>query len=65
WRDRAARAALAPAAALADDDTLAEIARRRPRSQAELAEIAGFGPLRAARFGAAVLAALAEPSPTG
>ena len=57
---RAHRAARArkeevPAYVIAPDRTLAEIAARRPRSEAELAAVPGMGPARMARFGVGML----------
>jgi ATP-dependent DNA helicase RecQ len=42
------------------DKTLAEIARSRPGSMADLAAIAGVGPAKLERYGAAVLAAVRQ-----
>ena len=45
------------------DTTLAEIAARRPANLAALADVPGVGEKKLARYGAALLAALAEPEP--
>jgi ATP-dependent DNA helicase RecQ len=40
-----------PAYVVAHDKTLLELARRRPRSLLELADVPGFGPTKIARYG--------------
>ncbi len=60
WRAEAARAAGVPAYVVFHDRTLVEIAARRPRSAAELAEVSGVGPAKLERYGAAVLAVVSE-----
>src|SRR5262245_2651401 len=56
----AARAAGVPPYVVAHDRTLAEIARERPRSAAELARIYGMGVARIERHGEAFLAVVRE-----
>ena len=55
WRSEEARRQSVPAYVILHDATLAEIARRRPRDEAELAEIPGIGDKRRERYGAALL----------
>ena len=57
WRLDAARRARLPPYVIFHDKTLAEIARTRPVSMADLAAIPGIGPAKLERYGAAVLAA--------
>jgi len=59
WRLGRARADEVPAYLVFHNATLAEIAGRRPRSLAELAEVPGVGPQKLERYGEEVLAALA------
>jgi ATP-dependent DNA helicase UvrD/PcrA len=59
WRLERARADGIPAFVVFHDSTLAEIARRAPRSMTELAGIAGVGPMKLERYGAEVLSKLA------
>jgi ATP-dependent DNA helicase RecQ len=58
WRVNCARLAKLPPYVIFHDKTLAEIARLRPESLGELAAIAGVGPTKLERYGAAVLAAI-------
>ena len=53
-----ARAEGMPPYVVASDRTLRELAEVRPRSIAQLQEIYGIGPAKAARYGAALLAVL-------
>ena len=46
------------------NSTLAEIAERRPRTIAELASVPGVGPAKLERYGAELLAALADAPAT-
>jgi len=62
WRTQTARAARVAPEAVLDDRTLEAIAAVRPRSAAELVTVPGLGPVKAARFGDALLAAL-HPHP--
>jgi ATP-dependent DNA helicase RecQ len=60
WRlDEATRANLPPYVVF-HDKTLAEIARTRPASIAELARVSGVGPAKLERYGAALLAAIVK-----
>jgi ATP-dependent DNA helicase RecQ len=58
WRLETARRDKLPPYVIFHDKTLAEIARSRPGSMADLAAIAGVGPAKLERYGAAVLAAV-------
>ncbi|MBK8480227.1 MAG: ATP-dependent DNA helicase RecQ [Proteobacteria bacterium] len=65
---RAARLELAqslsvPAYVVAHDRTLRELARQRPRDQAELLQIPGFGPQKTERFGPTFLRVIAAQAP--
>ena len=60
WRLRRARMDDVPAFHVFHNSTLEEIAGRRPRSLAELAGVPGVGPVKLARYGDEVLAALAD-----
>ena len=60
WRLIRARADEVPAYVVFHNAALEEIAARRPRSLAELAEVPGVGPAKLERYGEEVLAALAE-----
>ena len=60
WRKDAADAASVPAFVVFTDATLLAIAERRPADTAGLAAIAGVGAAKLARYGAAVLAVLAD-----
>jgi DNA helicase-2/ATP-dependent DNA helicase PcrA len=58
WRRDRARIDGIPPYVVFHDRTLAEIARRRPRSPEELATVAGVGPTKLERYAKEVLAAL-------
>jgi DNA helicase II / ATP-dependent DNA helicase PcrA len=58
WRRNRARTDGIPPYVVFHDRTLAEIARRRPRSPEELAAVAGVGPTKLERYATEVLAAL-------
>src|SRR3954447_3750393 len=60
WRRARSKADGVPAYVVFHDRTLAEIAQRQPRTEAELAEIAGVGPAKLERYAQDVLAALAS-----
>ncbi len=60
WRSERARAAGVPAHAVLGNAALDAVVTRRPRSEAELREIPGIGPLRAGRHGPEVLRIVAE-----
>jgi ATP-dependent DNA helicase RecQ len=53
-----ARSEAVPPFVVASDRTLRDIARNRPRNQAELLNIYGMGPVKAARYGAGFLAVI-------
>ena len=55
WRSRAARVSGVAPTLICSDRTLAEIARRVPRSVPELIDVPGVGPIVASRIGEAVL----------
>jgi ATP-dependent DNA helicase RecQ len=54
-----ARAQGVPAYVVAHDRTLRELAEARPRTEGELLDVPGFGPHKAAKFGAAFLRVIA------
>jgi DNA helicase-2/ATP-dependent DNA helicase PcrA len=60
WRTSAAKAANVPAYVIFHDTTLAAVAEARPRNEAELLALPGLGPVKAARYGEALLAVVAE-----
>ncbi|UDY36918.1 ATP-dependent helicase [Dermatobacter hominis] len=60
WRRDQSRAADVPAFVIFNDATLGAIAERRPRSQSQLLDVPGVGPVKAQRFGADVLRIVAE-----
>ncbi len=60
WRKAEAKAQQVPAYVIFHDATLAEIAARRPTCLETLREVPGVGESKLTRYGAAVLAALAE-----
>jgi len=62
WRLRQSRAASAPAYVIFPNTTLAAIATARPRSARALLDVPGVGPVKAERYGEAVLALVAEHS---
>jgi len=62
WRLERAKADDLPAYVVFHNATLEEIARRTPRSLAELAAVPGVGPAKLERYGEDVLAALAATS---
>ncbi|HZQ84157.1 MAG TPA: ATP-dependent DNA helicase UvrD2, partial [Acidimicrobiales bacterium] len=55
WRTSAARAANVPAYVIFHDATLAAVAQARPRTRAELLALPGLGPVKAERYGDAIL----------
>lgn len=66
WRNGRAEAEGVPSFVLFGNRHLAEIARRRPRTKAELREIRGIGDAKAARYGNDVFRILtSEPSESG
>jgi DNA helicase-2/ATP-dependent DNA helicase PcrA len=60
WRLRQSRAASAPAYVIFSNTTLAAIATARPRTTRALLAVSGVGPVKADRYGEAVLALVAE-----
>jgi DNA helicase-2/ATP-dependent DNA helicase PcrA len=60
WRLARARADEVPAFVVFSDRTLAELAARTPRTLAELAAVPGIGPAKLERYGAELLARLAD-----
>jgi DNA helicase II / ATP-dependent DNA helicase PcrA len=60
WRLGRARADEVPAYVVFNDRTLAELVARTPRTLAELAAVPGIGPAKLERYGAELLARLAE-----
>ena len=60
WRLSRARADEVPAFVVFNDRTLAELAARTPRTLAELAAVPGIGPAKLERYGAELLARIAE-----
>jgi DNA helicase-2/ATP-dependent DNA helicase PcrA len=60
WRLRQSRAASAPAYVIFPNTTLAAIATARPRTPGALLNVPGIGPVKAERYGEAVLALVAE-----
>jgi DNA helicase-2/ATP-dependent DNA helicase PcrA len=64
WRLQRAKADEIPAYVVFHNSTLAEIAERRPRTIAELASVPGVGPAKLERYGAELLAALADAPAT-
>lgn len=58
WRLGLARAESRPAFTIFDDRTLLGIATRNPTSTAELLLVRGVGPVKASRYGEAVIRAL-------
>jgi DNA helicase-2/ATP-dependent DNA helicase PcrA len=60
WRLARARADEVPAYVVFNDRTLAELVARTPRTLAELAAVPGIGPAKLERYGAELLAQLAD-----
>ncbi|HEX2849790.1 MAG TPA: ATP-dependent DNA helicase UvrD2 [Acidimicrobiales bacterium] len=60
WRSSAARAANVPAYVIFHDTTLAAVAELKPRTRDALLAIPGLGPLKAERYGEALLALVAH-----
>jgi ATP-dependent DNA helicase RecQ len=63
WRTAEARRQELPPYVIFHDATLTEVARRRPTSLAALAQIAGIGRSKLERYGAAVIAVVADDNP--
>jgi ATP-dependent DNA helicase RecQ len=55
-----ARSDAVPPFVVASDRTLRDIARLRPRTESELLEAHGMGPVKAARYGAGILSVIAQ-----
>jgi ATP-dependent DNA helicase RecQ len=64
WRADEARSQGVPAFVILHDTTIAAIARERPSDRGALAAIAGIGAAKLARYGEAILAAVAEARDT-
>jgi ATP-dependent DNA helicase RecQ len=60
WRLETARVEAVPPYVVASDRTLRDLARLRPRSLGELQQAHGIGPAKADRYGARMLAVLAD-----
>ena len=60
WRATTARATKVPAYVILHDTTLAAIAEARPSSQEELLALPGLGPVKAGRYGEALLRVVAS-----
>lgn len=60
WRRETAAAEGRAAYLILTNDTLEEIARRRPRTPEELRAVRGIGPVKLERYGEALLAIVAE-----
>jgi ATP-dependent DNA helicase RecQ len=60
WRLARAREDEVPAYVVFNDRTLAELVAREPRTLAELADVPGIGPAKLERYGAELLARLAD-----
>jgi DNA helicase-2/ATP-dependent DNA helicase PcrA len=65
WRLRQSRAANAPAYVIFPNSTLAAIAAARPASARDLLAVPGIGPVKAERYGDAVLALVTEHARVG
>ena len=63
WRLRQSRAASAPAYVIFPNTTLAAIATARPRTPSALLDVPGVGPVKADRYGEAVLVPRGGPRP--
>jgi DNA helicase-2/ATP-dependent DNA helicase PcrA len=60
WRVQRARSDGVPAFVVLHDTTVDELARRRPRSEAQLAAVPGIGPAKLERYGQEIVALLAS-----
>ncbi len=65
WRARTARATGVPAFVVFHDTTLAAVAEAKPRDRTALLALPGVGPVKAERYGDAVLAVVATSAPGG
>ena len=60
WRSSTAKASGVPAYVIFHDTTLAAVAEAKPRDRAALLALPGLGPVKAERYGEAILALVAE-----
>ena len=60
WRSATARASGVPAFVIFHDTTLAAVAEAKPRDRRSLLALPGMGPVKADRYGDALLAVVAE-----
>jgi len=65
WRAGVARASGIPAHVLLHDTTLRALASLTPRTEADLLDVPGLGPVKAQRYGPALLSMIAERAATG
>jgi len=65
WRARTARASGVPAFVVFHDTTLAAVAEARPRNRSALLALPGVGPVKAERYGDALLEVVASSAPGG
>jgi DNA helicase-2/ATP-dependent DNA helicase PcrA len=65
WRARTARATGVPAFVVFHDTTLAAVAEAKPRNRNALLALPGVGPVKAERYGEAVLQVVATSAPGG
>jgi DNA helicase-2/ATP-dependent DNA helicase PcrA len=65
WRARTARATGVPAFVVFHDTTLAAVAEAKPRNRTALLALPGVGPVKADRYGDAVLEVVASSAPGG
>ena len=65
WRARTARATGVPAFVVFHDTTLAAVAEAKPRDHTALLALPGVGPVKAERYGDAVLQVVAASAPGG
>ena len=65
WRARTARATGVPAFVVFHDTTLAAVAEAKPRNHTALLALPGVGPVKAERYGDAVLQVVASSAPGG
>ncbi len=63
WRARTARATGVPAFVVFHDTTLAAVAEAKPRNHTALLALPGVGPVKAERYGDAVLQVVASSMP--
>jgi superfamily II DNA helicase RecQ len=65
WRLERARTDAVPPYVIFHDRTLTEVAERRPRDLADLAEIPGIGPTKLDRYGSELIAVVAAEEAAG